>query len=243
MLVDKNKYKELIKEEGNRLLKGGNAIVEIVSGTNITKGKTCNLYVYSNGIYLDASFREKEYIDIETLIAVDKYNKTIELCFKSNESIEFKFTTEKSMLKVYALFDCIIKARSKHISLDESFKIERELVNEQRELEKEIIRQRKLKDREELKTSWEAVKTTWNQCPLKDMSIKKTDLNEYDNNVARCPKCGSTSLTANKKGFSATKGVIGLAVSPLAGAIAGSAGRNKVMCTCLKCGHQWKAGK
>lgn len=66
---------------------------------------------------------------------------------------------------------------------------------------------------------------------------------QYDSNVARCPKCGSTSITANKKGFSATKGVLGLAVSPLAGAIAGGAGRNKVMCTCLKCGHQWKAGK
>ncbi|MDU1412606.1 MAG: hypothetical protein E6929_07290 [Clostridium sp.] len=64
-----------------------------------------------------------------------------------------------------------------------------------------------------------------------------------DNNVARCPKCGSTSLTANKKGFSVTKGVVGLAVSPLAGAVAGGAGRNKVIVTCLKCGHQWKAGK
>ena len=64
-----------------------------------------------------------------------------------------------------------------------------------------------------------------------------------DNNVARCPKCRSTSLTANKKGFSATKGVIGLAVSPLAGAVVGGAGRNKVIVTCLKCGHQWKAGK
>ena len=65
----------------------------------------------------------------------------------------------------------------------------------------------------------------------------------HNNNVARCPKCGSTSLTANKKGFSATKGVIGLAVSPLAGAVVGSTGKNKVIVTCLKCGHQWKAGK
>lgn len=64
-----------------------------------------------------------------------------------------------------------------------------------------------------------------------------------DNNIARCPKCGSTSITANKKGFSATKGVLGLAVSPLAGAIVGSTGKNKVIVTCLKCGHQWKAGK
>ena len=44
-------------------------------------------------------------------------------------------------------------------------------------------------------------------------------------------------MTANKKGFSATKGVIGLAVSPLAGAVVGSTGKNKVIVTCLKCGY------
>lgn len=245
MLVDRKRYKELIKEDGNVQLKGGNAVVEIVSSPNIAEGKACNLYVYSNGIYLDISFKEKEYIDIKTLSAVDKYNKTIELRFRGDESLAFKFSTKKTMLKIYDLFDSILKARSNRISLDESIKIKKELVNEQMELEKEIVRQRKLKDKEELKASWEDVKTTWNQCPLKDILEKKTnDIEDDDNdNVARCPKCGSTSLTANKKGFSATKGVIGLAVSPLVGAVVGSTGKNKVIVTCLKCGHQWKAGK
>ena len=241
MLVDRKRYKELIKEDGNVQLKGGNAVVEIVSSPNIAEGKACNLYVYSNGIYLDISFKEKEYIDIKTLSAVDKYNKTIELRFRGDESLAFKFSTKKTMLKIYDLFDSILKARSNRISLEESIKIKKELVNEQKELEKEIVRQRKLKDKEELKASWEDVKTTWNQCPLKDILEKKP--NDIEDNVACCPKCGSTSLTANKKGFSVTKGVIGLAVSPLAGAVVGSTGKNKVIVTCLKCGHQWKAGK
>lgn len=64
-----------------------------------------------------------------------------------------------------------------------------------------------------------------------------------DNNVARCPKCGSTSLTANKKGFSLAKGALGVATLGAYGVVAAGHGKNKVIVTCLKCGHQWKAGK
>lgn len=64
-----------------------------------------------------------------------------------------------------------------------------------------------------------------------------------DNNVARCPKCGSTSLTANKKGFSLAKGALGVATIGAYGVVAAGHGKNKVIVTCLKCGHQWKAGK
>lgn len=72
--------------------------------------------------------------------------------------------------------------------------------------------------------------------------------NEYlapkDTTIAHCPKCGSSSLSSDKKGFSATKAIAGtLLIDPLAGVVAGNAGKNKVIVTCLKCGHQWKAGK
>ncbi len=66
---------------------------------------------------------------------------------------------------------------------------------------------------------------------------------QYDSNVARCPKCGSTSITANKKGFSLAKGALGVAAVGAYGAIAAGHGKNKVIVTCLKCGHQWKPGK
>lgn len=61
------------------------------------------------------------------------------------------------------------------------------------------------------------------------------------NAVACCPKCGSTSLSANKKGFGIGKAVIGagLTSSPL-GLIAGNINARKVWVTCLNCGKRWK---
>lgn len=56
------------------------------------------------------------------------------------------------------------------------------------------------------------------------------------NGVACCPKCGSTSLSVNKKGYSFVKGVL---MSPLGGTI----GMNKLKVTCLNCGHKFKPGR
>ncbi|PCH66243.1 MAG: hypothetical protein COC01_08580 [Bacteroidetes bacterium] len=56
-----------------------------------------------------------------------------------------------------------------------------------------------------------------------------------------CPKCGSSSLQANKRGYSLLKGVVGLAVP--GGVLWGLHGYNKINITCLGCGHKFKAGK
>jgi predicted RNA-binding Zn-ribbon protein involved in translation (DUF1610 family) len=64
-----------------------------------------------------------------------------------------------------------------------------------------------------------------------------------NSNVARCPKCGSTSITANKKGFSLAKGALGVATVGAYGVLAAGHGKNKVLVTCLNCGKQWKPGK
>ena len=56
---------------------------------------------------------------------------------------------------------------------------------------------------------------------------------------ACCPKCGSTSLSANKKGFGVGKAIIGRAIAGNMGLIAGNIGAKKVWVTCLNCGHQW----
>ena len=59
--------------------------------------------------------------------------------------------------------------------------------------------------------------------------------------IVYCPKCYSTSLSANKKGFSLGKAAAGMLIAggPLLGAI----GKNKIEITCLKCGYKWKPGK
>lgn len=51
-----------------------------------------------------------------------------------------------------------------------------------------------------------------------------------------CPKCNSTQITAHKKGFSMGKAFVG-------GILLGDVGKNKIIITCLNCGHQWKPGK
>ena len=58
-----------------------------------------------------------------------------------------------------------------------------------------------------------------------------------------CPKCLSTSVSAYQKGFGFVRGAIGASVGLDVGMIAGGIGSKKVICTCLKCGYQWKAGK
>lgn len=59
--------------------------------------------------------------------------------------------------------------------------------------------------------------------------------------IVYCPKCYSTQITANKKGFSLGKAAAGSLIA--GGVLLGAVGKNKVQVTCLKCGNQWKAGK
>lgn len=60
--------------------------------------------------------------------------------------------------------------------------------------------------------------------------------------VACCPKCGSTSISANKKGFGFGKAVVGAAVAGPVGLVGGTLGSNKMIITCLNCGHKYKPG-
>jgi len=61
--------------------------------------------------------------------------------------------------------------------------------------------------------------------------------------VAYCPKCKSTSLSANKKGFGIGKAVLGASITGGIGLVAGNIGAKKIRVTCLKCGYQFWAGK
>ncbi|MEG0944770.1 MAG: zinc-ribbon domain-containing protein [Angelakisella sp.] len=84
-----------------------------------------------------------------------------------------------------------------------------------------------------------------NAAKEQEKSALKERIKQMDRDgVAYCPKCYSTSISANKKGFGIGKAVVGAAVTMNAfGLVAGNAGAKKVRVTCLKCGHQWMAGK
>lgn len=55
----------------------------------------------------------------------------------------------------------------------------------------------------------------------------------------KCPKCGSTQIHADKRGFKTGRAVAGTLIAwPFAGLAAGGAGQNKLRMTCLACGHR-----
>lgn len=61
----------------------------------------------------------------------------------------------------------------------------------------------------------------------------------------RCPKCHSTQIHVDKKGFSVGKAIAGgmLTGNVLVAAAAGGIGMNNIELTCLKCGHKFKANE
>ena len=62
-------------------------------------------------------------------------------------------------------------------------------------------------------------------------------------NEIHCPKCGSTQITANKKGFSGKKAVVGaLLTGGTLGLLAGTLGSKQMIITCLNCGNEFKPG-
>ncbi len=66
---------------------------------------------------------------------------------------------------------------------------------------------------------------------------RRADLNK--SGQVYCPKCLSTSVSINPKGFGFVRG----ATDAADGMIAGGIGSKKVICTCLKCGYKWKVDK
>ena len=58
--------------------------------------------------------------------------------------------------------------------------------------------------------------------------------------MMKCPRCGSTSLSGNQKGYSVGKGLVGKAMFGPVGLLAGSIGSGKVVITCMRCGHKFK---
>ena len=79
---------------------------------------------------------------------------------------------------------------------------------------------------------WRIIKST-NQIPLEYNSSKQDEyrnqLNAEQNlKTPKCPKCGSTAITAGARGVNFTWGFIGA---------------SKTVNRCANCGHTWKPGK
>ncbi len=63
-------------------------------------------------------------------------------------------------------------------------------------------------------------------------------------NEIKCPRCTSSNIHADKKGFSTAKAFIWTVIeNPVIGALAGTLGSNKIILTCLNCGHTFNPGE
>lgn len=91
-----------------------------------------------------------------------------------------------------------------------------------------------------LKEAKNLVESAYKSINGKSNPIQQKIIENKKNGIACCPKCGSTSLSANKKGFGVGKAVVGSAIAGPIGLVAGNKGAKKVRITCLNCGHQWK---
>lgn len=77
----------------------------------------------------------------------------------------------------------------------------------------------------------------------RDRKKKEIDADLSVKGVIHCPKCNSTSININKKGYGYGKGLIGtLLVGPL-GLLAGGIGSKELKATCLSCGHEFSIKK
>ena len=253
MLVDKKKYKELIKEAGG-ISKLECALTIIVKdGLGLQNNKSCNFNIYPNGLYFNFVFGKKMYFSMSSIKEMKCINRIIEIYIENEEVIKLEIERGADIIKVYNII--VDYAGLMVEKLTDVEKNEKEL----NKIRKKEEAERKRKEYERIMASNPEVtikantKTNTKASAQKELEYKRimasnpivstvTQSGTIDN-VARCPKCGSTSITANKKGFSLAKGAAGVVAVGALGAVAAGHGKNKVIITCLKCGHQWKPGK
>ena len=61
--------------------------------------------------------------------------------------------------------------------------------------------------------------------------------------LVHCPKCNSTQISADKKGFSGKKALIGGLLTGGIGLLAGTIGSKDIIITCLNCGYKFMPGE
>ena len=88
----------------------------------------------------------------------------------------------------------------------------------------------------------QALKEESNKQIAKRNELKAQEKELKDKHVAYCPKCLSTSLSAQKKGYGVGKAVIAGKIlnSASDGIFIGGIGRNKMYVYCMNCGYKFK---
>lgn len=64
--------------------------------------------------------------------------------------------------------------------------------------------------------------------------------NEHAGYGMQCPACASTNIYVSQKGFSGKKALAGAVTIGSLGLLAGTHGKNNILCTCIDCGHKFE---
>lgn len=81
------------------------------------------------------------------------------------------------------------------------------------------------------------------QMQMQSMALQQQQISiqqQQHNSQAKCPRCGSTSLSGSKQGFGVGKAAVGYALVGPIGAVAGGIHSNRTWITCMKCGHKYR---
>lgn len=78
--------------------------------------------------------------------------------------------------------------------------------------------------------------------PVEQAKAGNAENEENEEELIFCPKCLSTHVHTEQKGFSGGKALAGAITVGGIGLLAGTIGSKKVNITCLKCGHKFMAG-
>lgn len=214
MIIDKVEFKRLKKE-------GGRLRCIIIVDSNFGSGNLC---VNNYGIFFEQAFKDKHFISFESIKSFDVNDLNIHIVYEEDYKISFVCKKQKHVIELYNEY-----AKYNHFDTLTS----EDIKNEERE-HKEAEKQRKKELFEKIMASNPEVSQSPQRTPSYIPVKEKT---------VCCPKCGSTQLTANKKGVGLGKAAIGAFVAGPYGLVAGGIGKNKIIITCLNCGKQFKPGK
>lgn len=216
MIIDKVEFKRLKKE-------GGRLRCIIIVDSNFGSGNLC---VNNDGIFFEQAFKDKHFISFESIKSFDVNGLNIHIVYEEDYKISFVCKKQKHVIELYNEY-----AKYNHFDTLTS----EDIKNEKKEY-KEAKKQRKKELFEKIMASNPEVSQSPQRIPsyipVKEKSVC-------------CPKCGSTQLTTNKKGYSLGKAIAGgvITLTPIVGVATGLIGKNKIIITCLNCGKQFKPGK
>ena len=175
---------------------------------------------------------KKVTIDGNVITIKKAIGKDIQFSVESIDSINYEEGQLKRVGKLFIEYTDDRELKKENISFDSSYNdIVEEVVKgissylDNPESTLKINEKDKVGYFEQMKR--EAQKDLDNKNQIKEE--KKARLAELDRKgIPYCPKCHSTSIHAEKRGWKVTTGLIG---------------SNKIVVTCLNCGHKFKPGK